>query len=191
MKHAIRLVPLVLVAMGGCRAQIRITRDESMPIAPGMSYAWGVADGPKSAGERDTRADNDSVRARIEAAVNAELERRGYHRAPAADAQLLVHYHVGVRNRVDTLAVPRVSCARPPCFEPRIGWGYWGEPERAVREVEYTQGRLMIDVLARPSLRLAWRGVARGEVTAAAASAERIAKIVAQLLERFPAGPQD
>jgi hypothetical protein len=185
----IRLLAPVLAFSTACSPSIVITRDASLPIYPRSTYAWGLADGALTRFERDPRVANDSVRTRIEKAVDAELARRGFHRVAFADAQLVVHYHVGVRDRVDTIPALGFNCAVPPCPAMKYEWGYWGEPERAVREVEYTEGRLMLDFLARPSLRLAWRGMGQGDVKPNSASEAAIGRAVARLLKDFPGKP--
>ena len=182
-----RIVPAVLLIAAACGPAIRVTRNESIPIYPRASYAWARADGTPTAAELDPRVDNDSVRARIERAVNAELQRRGFTKAPFRDAQLIVHYHVGVRDKLDTLAAEQYgACNSIPCPSPSYDWGYWGAPERAIREVAYEEGSLMIDFLARPSLELAWRGSTVAEVSAVLATDAQIRKAVGRLLRKFP-----
>ena len=182
-----QVVPAILLIAAACGPAIQITRDESIPIYPHATYAWGLADGTRTAAELDPRVDNDSVRVRIERAVDAELQRRGFTKTAFRDAQLIVHYHVGVRDKVDTLPAEHYGpCNSIPCPSPRYDWGYWGTPERAIREVGYEEGSLMIDFLARPSLLLAWRGAASAEVTPASATDAQIRKAVSRLLERFP-----
>ena len=185
----IRLLAPALVLAAACAPSIVITRDASLPIYPRSTYAWGRADDVPTRAERDARVANDSVRTRIEQAVDAELARRGFHEVAFADAQLVVHYHVGVRDRVDTIPALGFNCAMQPCPATKYEWGYWGEPERSVREVEYTEGRMMLDFLARPSLKLAWRGMEQGDVKPNSASEAEIRKAVARLLKDFPGKP--
>ena len=185
----VRLLAPVLTFAAACAPSIVITRNASLPIYPRSTYAWGLADGARTRSERDPRVANDSVRTRIEQAVDAELARRGFHRVAFADAQLVVHYHVGVRDRVDTIPAAGFNCVVSPCPAMKYEWGYWGEPERAMRAVEYTEGRLMLDFLARPSLQLAWRGISRGDVKPNSASEAEIRKAVARLLKDFPGTP--
>jgi hypothetical protein len=187
--RSVRFFAPALAFVAACAPSIVITRDASFPIYPRSTYAWGLADGAPTRAERDPRVANDSVRTRIEQAVDAELARRGFHKVSFADAQLVVHYHVGVRDRVDTIPALGFNCAMQPCPATKYEWGYWGEPERAVQEVEYTEGRLMLDFLARPSLKLAWRGMGQGDVKPNSASEAEIRKAVARLLKDFPGKP--
>ncbi len=186
-----RLIPAALLIAAACGPAITITRDESIPIHSRSTYAWGRADGVPTNTERDPRVDNDSIRARIERAIDAELERKGFRKSSFDDAQLIVHYHVGVQDKVDTIPVEYAGqCNTIPCPAPRYGWGYWGVPESAVREIAYEEGTLMLDFLARPSLKLAWRGLVRAEVTPASADEARIRKGIARVLRDFPGKPQ-
>lgn len=180
-------LPALLLVATACGPAIKITRDESIPIYPRTTYAWGLADGTPTAAELDPRVDNDSVRARIERAVDAELQRRGFTKSSFLEAQLVVHYHVGVRDKVDTLPAENFgTCNSIPCPSPRYDWGYWGSPERAIREVGYEEGSLMIDFLTRPNLKLAWRGAVKEELSPVGQSDSQIRKTVARLLKKFP-----
>jgi hypothetical protein len=182
----VRLLLPAVAFLAACGPAVVITRDAALPIYPRTTYAWGLADGTPTLAERDPRAANDSVRTRIEQAVDAEMARRGFRKVAFPDAQLVVHFHVGVRDRVDTIPAPGMPCATQPCPSPKYEWGYWGVPERAIREVEYVEGTLILDFLARPSLRLAWRGMGQGDVKPNSATDVEIRKAVARLLRDFP-----
>ena len=168
-----------------CGPAVSITRNATLPIYPSATYAWGLAGGPPVAGERDPSLLADSVRRRIEDAVDAELALHGFRKVAFDSAQLIVHYHVGVKQMVDTLRLA-TACVDRPCRDPQIAWGYWGAPEPPIREVPYTQGSLILDVLARPSLQVAWRGTISGEVTGRSSSEATIRRGVARLLRDFP-----
>ncbi|MBI3568592.1 MAG: DUF4136 domain-containing protein [Gemmatimonadetes bacterium] len=176
---------LIATCTVACGPAVTISRDPLLPIAPGATYAWGLADGARGAAERDPKFEADSVRRRIERAVDDELAARGFHKIAFADAQLIVHYHVGAQHMVDTVRTA-TPCGGRPCGDPQMEWGYWGAPEAYAREEPYTQGTLMLDFLARPSLKVAWRGTIVGEVTAKSSSDASIRKGVARLLKDFP-----
>ncbi len=177
------LIPL-LAAVAACGPAVTITRDASLPIYPRTTYTWGVADAVRQAGRGMAPVD-DSVRSRVERAVDAELALRGFRKTAFEQAQLVVHYHIGVTRKVELLPITP-ACAGRPCNEPPMDWGYWGAPEPPIREVPYTEGSLMLDFLSRPGLALAWRGVIVGEVTDKSSSEAAIRRGVAQLLKRFP-----
>jgi hypothetical protein len=177
----------VMVAVTACGPSITITRDAALPIRAGATYAWGAADGTPTRAERDARVSSDSVHRRIRQAIDAALEARGFTRAPVDRADVIVHFHVGVRSKIDTIGNPALRpCALPACPRGKLDWGYYGEPERAVQEVAYTEGSLMIDFLSRPSMKLAWRVVGVGDVNDNGVSDARLRKGVAKLLEKFP-----
>lgn len=182
-----RLWLVGLATVTACGPSIRITLDPSRPIAPASSYAWGRADGPYSPAERDPRASDPALRTLIERAIDAELVAKGFRRTPTDSATLLVHYHLGVLTVVDTLRESPDDCGSPPCRA--TDWGRWGRPERGGREVTYTDGTLLVDVLDRASGVLIWRGVAEGDATPSKTAAERERRVttgVARLLKRFP-----
>jgi len=181
-------VPAALISMVACGPSITITRDASLPIFPGATYAWGPADGRPTPAELDPRVSSDSVHRRIRQAIDDELRSRGFTPAPADRADLIVHFHVGMRNKIDTIANPAGPCAITPCPQGKFDWGYYGEPERAVQEIEYTEGSLMIDFLSRPSMKLAWRVVGVGDVNEKGVSDARLRAGIAKLLKKFPNG---
>lgn len=174
-----------VAAVAACGPAVTITRDASLPIYPRTTYAWGAVDGPRTAAERDAREVNDSVRARIVRAIDAELALRGFQRVAFDRAQLVVHYHIGVQQRVDTLrSVP--ACDGKPCIDGVMSWGFWGAPEASIREVPYAEGSLMLDFLTQPALKLAWRGHIAAEVTDRSSSEAVIRRGIARLLRDFP-----
>jgi hypothetical protein len=182
------LTCVAVSALAACGPAIRITRDTSVPLPAAARYAWGRADGPPSLAEQNPRAADPALRTLIERNVDSALQRKGFVRTRADSADLLVHFHLGILTRVDTLRDPHEDCRTPPC--PPYVWGYWGRPEeRPGREVTVQDGSLMIDVMHRATGALAWRGLAQGDATPSASAAERerrVAKGVARLLRDFP-----
>ena len=178
-------VLLLSAAVAACAPAVTIVRDAAHPIHPNATYAWGAADGARSAAERDPTLVTDSVRGRIERAIDAELAAKGFRKVAFSDADLIVHYHIGMERKVDTVRTAS-PCGPKPCADAQMEWGYWGSPEQQNREVAYAEGSLMVDVLARPSLTVAWRGTIAGEVRANSSSDEHIRKGVARLLAKFP-----
>jgi hypothetical protein len=176
-----------IVAATACGPSITITRDAALPIRAGATYAWGAADGRPTGAELDPRVSSDSVQRRIRTAIDDVLQARGFSPAPADRANVIVHFHVGVRSKIDTIANPAVRpCTSTPCPQGKFDWGYYGAPERAVQEVEYTEGSLMIDFLSRPSMQLAWRVVGVGDAKEQGVSDAQLREGVAQLLKKFP-----
>ncbi|MCU0649720.1 MAG: DUF4136 domain-containing protein [Gemmatimonadaceae bacterium] len=179
---------LALGALAACGPSIRITRDGSVPLPASARYAWGRVDGPPSLAEQNPRAADPALRSLIERNIDSVLQRKGYVRTRSDSADVLVHFHLGVLTRVDTLREPREDCSTPPC--PPYVWGYWGRSEeRGGREVTVQDGSLMIDVMHRATGALAWRGLAEGDATPSASAAERerrVTKGVVRLLRDFP-----
>jgi hypothetical protein len=186
MRHTTRAL-LALLALAACGPSIRVTANPSLPIPEHARYAWGRADGPPSPAERHPRAEDPSLRAMIERAVDRELQGKGFVRTVADSATFLVHYHLGITTTIDTLRERKDDCQSPPCRA--TDWGYWGRPELTEREVEYTDGSLMLDVMHRASGALAWRALGRGDATPSRTTADRERRVgdgVARLLRDFP-----
>ncbi len=185
-----RLLPsLLILASAACGPTIRIEREASAPIAPGSTWAWGLPDRDGLAPEDGAIIPDDSVHRMILGAIEAELTARGFARVRGDSAQLVVHYHVGRRSVLDTL---------PPLGEPRRdggaitapgSWGGYGRPESVDdRTVEWQEGMLIVDVIARAQAVVAWRGVIAGEIREAAGRHPEpaVREAVRQLLRRFP-----
>lgn len=186
----------VVLALSACGPSITVDRDPSIPIPAGSTYSW-TEPGPRELrGERNPTVNNALVQDRIHGAVDREMTARGYRLVPSG-GDFLVHYHVGLQRRRDTLVTaqpplgPRrvIRCGVAGCWDDWNWdyWGYWGPPELMLREVSYFEGALLIDLIQRSSGKLAWRGVGRDRVDEPNVSQKAIDKAVAAILGKLPA----
>lgn len=139
------------------------------------SYAW--AERPASS-TGDPRLDNNRFFSqRVEDAVNMQLAARGFEQASAGTADVIVHIHARVDQRLETGMFERIDghCAAEKC-QPEV----------------YDAGTLMIDVVDGRTKQLAWRGWAEGSLDGVIDDQRRMeAKIdeaVAKIVARFPTG---
>lgn len=159
--------------LGGC-ATLRVNSylERGADFARYRSYAWAERDA-FSIG--DPRLDNNRFFSqRVEDAVDMHLAARGFEKTSAAGADLLVHIHARVGQRVDTSAFDPADrrCAIEDC-RPQV----------------YDAGTLLVDFIDRRSTTLAWRGWAEGSLDGVidnqrwmeATIDEAVAKIVARL----------
>ena len=145
------------------------------------TYAW-LPGRPFTA---DLRADNEFVRDRIHAAVNAALEARGYRPAGPDNADFLVAAY-GVMGK---------SSVRPRPTESQEGYGT-APGARMVGEggaaPVYESGALVLDIVDPIWKTLMWRGGVRGNLRLDVEPLERderVRKAAAKVVALLPAPP--
>ena len=155
-----------LTACGTSGGNVSVLKSDSVAVAPGSTWAWAPGAQP---GSGDKRIDNDIIQGRVKAAVEGALAGRGYRQVfdPSA-ANLLVQYHIGLQNRtetrVDTFGGPvggPAACGIRGCIG-GFGWGMYGPPmDVDVRNINYVEGTVMLDLIDRASGKLAWRATSQ------------------------------
>ena len=184
MRNLVRLAGLavLLVLVGSCSTvSYVVDRDERADFSSYSSFAWfELAEGPRR-GAPPVPA-NTLIEERIRRAVTAELAGMGLAAAAVGEADLLVTFHVALRER---LSVQHLGWGHP--YRGCCGWGPgfgWGGGATAVRS--HTEGSLVVDVIDARRRQLVWRGVADGALQRPNASDEEIARVVSRLLAEFP-----
>ena len=107
------------------------------------TYAWGPADALPVSDER--LRDNPFFVDNVHGAISRNLEDRGLRRAEAERADLLVHYHAAITERVEVLSQPGRyrDCVAGDC-RPAVNG--------------YDAGTLVIDIIDTSRRQLVWRG---------------------------------
>ncbi len=182
-----RISVLAVVALGvvACGPSIQISRDRNIEVSAGATWTWGASDAGQSFPEKHPMVDNATVRARVEQALSAELGRKGFaYTADSSGARFLVHFHVGVEERHES-----VGDIRPPCLGSSCGmdWGYWGRPETMPREIAYQAGQLMVDFVDRQTRIVVWRGVLENDFVKQDIEEAQMNKSIRKLLKSLPA----
>jgi uncharacterized protein DUF4136 len=167
-------VSIAVLALAGC-ATLRVNSylERAADFTRYRSYAWAER-GDFSTG--DPRLDNNRFFSqRVEEAVDMQLAARGLEKTSAGAADLLIHIHMRVDQRIDTAA-----------FDPH-------DQRCVVEECQpdvYDAGTLMVDLMDRRTDRLAWRGWAEGSFDGVIDNQEwmetTIDKTVARILARLP-----
>ena len=144
-------------------------------FAPYHTYAWGEPDALPAG---DPRLDNNPFfKDYVEGAVNKEFVARGLTLASPAAADLLVHYHISVNERLDVNGVDR-----------DYGFCLSGNCEPRVDVVE--AGTLVIDVHDTRTKNLLWRGWAQDFVEAALSNQDvmeqQFTRQVRKMMAEFP-----
>lgn len=116
-------------------------------------------------------------------ATRRQLEQRGYRYAQSG-AQLLVNFHVNVKDRTDVRSTPTGGF-----YGYRAGlYGMWPGYAQDVETVHYQDGTLSIDLVDAARQQLVWQGVAEARVTkeVAANPTAAIDKTVTDVFAQFP-----
>jgi hypothetical protein len=172
---SLAMVTAAILSLNAC-APVRVTSylERGADFARYRSYAWGPADAFSTG---DPRLDNNRFFSdRVEAAVDRQLQRRGLEKTTAGAADLLVHIHVRVDQKLDTDAIDREyrRCDLEDC-----------------RPTVYDVGTLMLDVIDTRRNTLTWRGWAEGSFDGVIDDQqwmeETIDKTVDRILARLPA----
>ena len=180
---------LALAACESPGGKVSVLQGDAARVAPGSTYAWAPGGQP---GSGDPRIDNDIIQGRIKNAVDGALAAKGYRLADPSSATLLVKYHVGLQNRTDTQVdtfggpSPAVACGLRGCIG-GYGWGMYGAPmDIDVRNVDYVEGTMMLDLVDRASGKLAWRATSQKRVDAQDADQAHLDAMVADMVKSLP-----
>ncbi|HEY9234196.1 MULTISPECIES: DUF4136 domain-containing protein [Phenylobacterium] len=179
---------VVLAACAGPAGRVSVLQSDTVGIRPGSTFAWKPDATP---GQGDPRVDNDIIRGRVENAIVSALTARGYRQADPSTADLLVSYHIGLRDRTDTQVAttggrPPVVCGVRGCFH-GFGWGMYGPPmDIDVRTINYVEGTMMLDLTDRQTGKLAWRSTSQRRVDQGDAAQATVNAIVADMVRSLP-----
>jgi len=165
---------LVLIALIGCSSMsIYVEYDQQTDFSRYKTFAW-IETQPRRMPAK--RIDAHILDSRIREAVEAELSARGFRLVPRPEADLLVIYHVGAKNKVD---VTHYGYR----YGPRGRW-----VGHRVEVTKYKEGTLIIDIIDARLKELIWRGSAVGAVYSAGDLDRKLTDAVGRLLEHFPPG---
>jgi hypothetical protein len=156
-------VGLMLTALAGCAAMsVSSHIEKNVNFAEFVTYEWGPPDGQPVG---DPRLDNNEFfRDYVMGAIEKELAGKGFRQVFGGEADLLVHYHASVNQKVDV-------------YEADRPYGYCYENCDA-RVVEFEQGTLVVDIVDRRTNRLVWRGWAQDTMTGVIDNQDRLEKQV-------------
>jgi hypothetical protein len=137
------------------------------------TYAWAPRDGLSTG---DPRLDNNTFFIeRVQGAVEDQLRLKGFEKAPSGEAELTLHYHARIDQRIDSDDVRREAgrCQAGDC-----------------RPYIYDAGTQLLDFGDARSHSLGWRGWAEGALLGAIDNQvwmeEAVDTAVARIMVRFP-----
>lgn len=168
---------VVVTAAAGCLTLTPIGSHVQRGLDFGRfrSYAWGPVDALPVSDER--LRENPFFVDDVHGAIDVELQRRGLVRATPERAELLVHYHATVRERLEVVS-------RPGRFRDCIGEDCRPTVNR------YDAGTLVIDVVDASTQQLVWRGWAEHRIEDMlddpAMVRQRVQRAVRRIFGTFP-----
>jgi len=161
----------VLFFTGGCSSiTVKTDYDREVDFGKYQTFKWMPQ---AERGGRDTVAENSLLDKRIRRAVERELSAKGYQLIESGKTDLLLAYHVGVKQVVDVSTVH---------------YGYWRGRYRGRSTYvdRYKQGTLVVDMVDPQLRQLVWRGLATGVVGSIEESEEHVNESVKKILEKYP-----
>ncbi|HEX8027627.1 MAG TPA: DUF4136 domain-containing protein [Vicinamibacterales bacterium] len=134
-----------------------------------LTYDWGP---PDNLPVGDPRLDNNPFfQDTVQGAIEKRLAAKGYERATAGKADLLVHYHASVNQKVEVYNVDNE-------------YGYcYGDCQPQF--TDYEQGTLVIDVVDAKSNKVVWRGWAQDVMNGVIDNQDRLEKQVEKGIDRM------
>ncbi len=183
MKNWLRYCATLMAAMvlNACGAiPVNTDYDPAWQMPTDASYAWIK----RPTLNVDPMIDNDLVAGRVHRAVDEQLAAKGLRVADSeAQATLLVAYHIGEEEKLDVTSF-QSNFGYYPCWRcngPASNSEIWVN--------QYTEGKLIIDVIDAKTKQLVWRGIASRRVPNFKTPAERdtyIRATVVAIFAKFP-----
>lgn len=134
-----------LVAAGCAPVHVNASLERGMAFTNYSSYTWASGEQFNTG---DPRLDNNEFFLRqLQASGDAVLEQRGLEKVSATSAQLVIHYHANISQRIDVNALDR-------------SFGYCEDCHSSI----YDAGTITLDVVDAKTNTLVWRGWAEGSL---------------------------
>lgn len=175
---------LALVAMGGLaacsstpRPNFRTEAAPNAPISSYRTYAWAFEGMPRGA------TGNALTYQRVRQSLESSLNSAGFSSAPREQADMVVAFTLGARDRIDVTNWGSVGTTWPRYGRPTsMGWSMTYS-QVDVRTV--TEGSLAIDIFDGTTSQPVWQGIASHSLRNSGASDELIDAATSGLVQRF------
>ena len=185
-RHTKFFSTLLAITLSGCATtNVRIEVPPGIDHASWTSYAWLETFQPRSG---DPRIDVSALDEQIRSAIERELNKHGYKRSAADQADVLLVYRVMVRTKQDK-EMASVYDDYAGIGGNRLYSPAFGEPVLIGKQFIYEEGSLNIDIIDSESHDLLWRGSTRKTVvnkTDPDKRRKRVDQTVHEILERLP-----
>lgn len=181
---------LILAACESPGGKVSVLTSDTTAVRAGSTWAWAPGAQP---GSGDQRIDNDIIQGRIKTAVEGALAAKGYRQvADPGAANLIVQYHIGLANKSETRVdsygapAPAMACGLRGCIG-GYGWGMYGAPRDVdVRNIDYVEGTMMLDLIDRASGKLAWRATSQKRLDQNDVDQAGVSAIVTDMVKSLP-----
>lgn len=183
MKRTLALLSTCLLVAACAGTGVKYEHDPDANLASYRSFAWLA---PERADVQDPILDSDFLDRKVRDAVAITLIDRGYLSAPAREADFLVTYHTGKRERVESSGVS-VGVGVHNRHSRHFGTSYgfmFGDDVRSRPE-----GMLIIDIVERETGTLVWRGWRSTRLDQERFDGAQVLEQVRLILADFPPGP--
>jgi len=180
MRAYLLIAMLGIALLAGCSLyDIKYDYDVDSNFAAYKTYNWIPRTISEASGSAKTAIQSNSLLdERIRKAVDTQMQAKGFT-LDEANPDVMVVYHTGAENKIDV-----------------TDWGYtyagsyWGGGlGRSVDVYQYTEGTLIVDMVATDNKKLVWRGSATGVVDPSSSPEQREARIndvIGRIFEKYP-----
>jgi hypothetical protein len=168
---------LIALFLQGCATAPNVRSDYDKSADFGKFRTYNFVSRPST----DKAGYSSLTTQQLEAAVNAEMQRRGYTLSENPD--LLINFSGKLRDKQDIVSTPG------PYYGYRAGmYGAWPGYTNDVYTVNYTEGTLNIDMVDAARKQMVWEGVGVGEVSKSDMQNREatINRAVADIFMKFP-----
>lgn len=165
------LVTLALLSVSCSTISVRTDSDPQVNFITYRSFA--LLERP-TADPGNSLHRNPPAMLSVEESITNELTLLGLKKVNRTEADMLVAYHGGNRDKVN---VQRWGYS----YGPRKWYG-----EHELSEREYDEETLIIDIVDARSKQLVWRGWGSGVITSPENTRKRASQAVEKILEKFP-----
>ena len=176
---------VALPVLSGCATRVRSDFDREAVFSNYNTFDWIAP--PVRASEEEVRSDlegpfarNSLLDKRIRAAVNQNLEARGFRHAEGDESDFRLNYHVTFSDKLagSSSNIGYLGRYHRGAFSSGFNW--------SVRQ--YQQGTIIIDIVDRAKDQLVWRGWMVSRNRDGNYDESEITRAVDKILTRFPPG---
>lgn len=160
----------VIIAAGCGALRVNTYQWPGATFASYQTFTWGAQDRFSTG---DPRLDNNEIfRNHVQRAVERELAMKRFSPAAPEAADLIVHVHAHIDQRIESRTLDReLTQCEPGACGPYV----------------YEAGTLLLDFVDRRTNRVAWRGWAEGSLDAAIDNQERLEQVIDEAVTRIVA----
>ncbi len=183
--HGLAILALALVFTTGCGVRAFSDWDRGRDFRGYQTFTLEPSPPFERAPGSGTPFDSPLLSGRVESAVRQELMNAGFAAVPIdEEADFRVQFRLSAQERykVSTTTGAYYGYNHPHYYATDHSYGWWGAPVVS----QTTEAMLIIDFLDASSRELVWRGWAAQPLVGSGPSQERLDKVVAAILERFP-----